>query len=136
VAVFLAFQSQSWHTDDTTGHALEVTTEVGGTLRIIAALVNPVGPAPETEVVTLLNTSPAVIDLDGWALVDRGAHRQPLAGTVPPGAAVAVRLEAPVQLGNGGGTITLVDGRNVKADGAAYTGDQASREGWTVVFSR
>ena len=77
-----------------------------------------------------------LLDLDGWALVDRGAHRQSLAGTVPPGAAVAVRLEAPVQLGNGGGTITLVDGRNVKADGAGYTRDQASREGWTVVFGR
>jgi hypothetical protein len=40
-----------------------------------------------------------------------------------------------VQLGNRGGTISLLDQHGLKADGVAYTADQASREGWTVVFS-
>jgi uncharacterized protein YukJ len=134
VAVFLAFQSQAWHTDDTTGHAITQPADSDRALRIVAALVNPVGPAPEAETVTLLNASPGPIDLAGWALVDRLAHSQPLTGTMPAGAAVTYAVTAPVQLGNKGGTISLLDQNGLKADGVAYTADQASREGWTIVF--
>jgi uncharacterized protein YukJ len=42
LAIFLAFQSQAWHTDDLTGHAI-TGSEPDQTLRIIAALVNPMG---------------------------------------------------------------------------------------------
>ena len=50
VAIFLAFQSQAWHTDDTTGHTLPDTPRRPAPrrrapLRIVAALVNPAGPA-------------------------------------------------------------------------------------------
>ncbi len=66
VAVFLAFQSQVWHTDDTTGHATseaEDTTEDGdATVRIVGSLVNATGPSPEAEFVTLLNSSPDAVD--------------------------------------------------------------------------
>lgn len=45
VAVFLAFQSQAWHTDDTTGHPIDTAPPRPGhreePLRIMAALVNP-----------------------------------------------------------------------------------------------
>ena len=64
VAVFLAFQSQAWHTDDITGHAITEPGPVSGpaepdrVVRIVGALVNPIGPAPEPETVTLLNASP------------------------------------------------------------------------------
>lgn len=135
VAVFLAFQSQSWHTDDSTGHTIRQSVTREGAVRIVAALVNTVGPAPEHETVTLLNISPWPVDLDGWALLDRLDRRQPLIGVVEPGAAVRVGVVAPVQLGNGGGTLTLVDPAGLKVDGVAYTSDQARREGWTVVFS-
>ncbi|GIE99308.1 hypothetical protein Ari01nite_67730 [Paractinoplanes rishiriensis] len=47
------------------------------------------------------------------------------------GAAVRVPVAVPVQLGNSGGTITLLDARGIKADGVAYTG---TRDGWTNVF--
>src|SRR4029450_398711 len=47
VAVFLAFQSQSWHTDDTTRHAIEESpsrpTRPGGPVRVTGPLVNHVG---------------------------------------------------------------------------------------------
>ena len=55
VGIFLAFQSQSWHTDDKTGHTLVdgPIEEFGAeAVRIVAALINPVGPAPEAETVT------------------------------------------------------------------------------------
>ncbi|MFC4064471.1 DUF2278 family protein [Actinoplanes subglobosus] len=145
VAIFLAFQSQAWHTDDITGHRLPELPDAGPApqpspsepdhlVRIVAALVNPPGPAPEVETVTLLNTSPRGIDLAGWSLVDRAGGRMPLSGQLAAGAADRVAVVAPVRLGNGGGTLTLLDERGLKVDGVAWTADQGRREGWSVVF--
>jgi uncharacterized protein YukJ len=135
VAVFLAFQSQAWHTDDSTGHALTEVSDGDHRVRIVAALVNGPGPAPAQETVTLLNTLAVDLDLDGWALLDSADHRMPLAGTeLGAGEAARIRLTAPVQLGNAGGLLTLVDPRGLKVDGVAYTGDQAGNDGLTIVF--
>jgi uncharacterized protein YukJ len=136
VAIFLAFQSQSWHTDDTTGHALDVVVPgVQARVRIVAALVNPLGPGPERERVVLLNASPDPVDLTGWQLADRLKHKCPTpAGTLGPGETLAVELPPTVQLGNDGGAITLLDAAELKVDGVAYTRDQARAEGWTLVF--
>lgn len=106
-----------------------------GTPRFVAALVNPPGPAPEAETVTLFNASPDPVDLTGWHLVDRLGH----ASSVPPGPLVAgaclpVALTDGAQLGNHGGEITLLDANGLKVHGVSYTAEQAAREGWTVVF--
>jgi uncharacterized protein YukJ len=133
VGVFLAFQSQKFHTDDTTGHALGV--EVPASVPIVAALVNPVGPAPEQESVLLLNASPAAVDLTGWQLADRAQQKCPIpGGPLDPGATRVVPVAPPMALGNHGGTITLLDAAGLKASGVAYTEQQARREGWTIVF--
>ena len=144
VAIFLAFQSQAWHTDDTTGHTLPGPTPGPGPLphpsepdfrvRIVAALVNPVGPAPEAETVTLINATPDAIDLAGWQLIDKSEKTQTLDGRIESGATRVVAVKPPVALGNKGGTITLVDASGLKVDGVAYTKDAASAEGWTIVF--
>ena len=39
-----------------------------------------------------------------------------------------------VQLGNKGGSITLLDKGGLKVFGVSYTAEQARREGWTVTF--
>ena len=87
VAIFLAFQSQAWHTDDSTGHTTDGPTGPEGPIdestsrvRIVGALVNPTGPAPETETVTLLNASPDAIDLTGWQISDRMKRKGPVVG--------------------------------------------------------
>ena len=135
VGVFLAFQSQAWHTDDGTGHAADITVEPDHILSIVGALINPVGPAPETETVTLLNSRPDAIDLTGWALLDRLKNRMMLPRqSVPAGETIRIVVQPPTQLGNGGGLITVVDAAGAKVDGVSYTRDQASREGWTVAF--
>lgn len=137
VALFLKFQSQAWHTDDVTGHRIEAPrppTSQDGIVQIVAAMVNPVGPPPEVETVTLLNTSPMSIDLKGWAIADRLKQKQKLTGVVPSGATFVVKLSKEVQLGNKGGIITLLDDRGLKIDGVSYTREQAAREGWTIVF--
>jgi len=146
VGIFLAFQSQAWHTDDTTGHTDAGVPNPGPApepapgepdhmVRIVGALVNPVGPAPEAETVTLLNASLSDIDLSGWSILDQLKQRmvlgpQPLAA----GETTRIRLQAPVQLGNRGGLISLLDPAGLKVDGVAYTKGQADKEGWTVIF--
>jgi uncharacterized protein YukJ len=139
VAIFLAFQSQAWHTDDQTGHAIgdpgPEPEPAERRLRILAALVNPRGPAPEVETVTLLNAGPDEIDLAGWSIADQAKRRLALDSAVlPAGDAVRIFLAPPVQLGNRGGLITLLDPAGLKVDGVAYTKGQAGAEGWSLVF--
>ena len=143
VAIFLAFQSQAWHTDDQSGHALAGPPGPPGPgpdgtdhpMRIVAALVNAVGPAPEQETVTLINAGTQDADLTGWALADRLKQLMPLDPvTLPAGETARILLRPPIQLGNQGGLITLLDPAGLKADGVAYTKQQASTEGRTIVF--
>jgi len=143
-AVFLKFQSQSWHTDDRTGHAITpppppgepqppTTEEPDGLVRIVAALVNSVR-SPEVEQVTLLNTAPHVVSLEGWALLDTQKARLPLSGAMDAGATHVVTITRPLALSNRGGVITLVDEKGLKVDGVSYTREQAKQPGWTLVF--
>ena len=145
VAVFLAFQSQAWHTDDRTGHTITdvITPGPGPTpnpsepdhaVRIIAALVNPIGPAPEQEAVTILNASPASIDLNDWQIADKMKNKASLSGTLEAGCTQLISLPPTVQLGNKGGLITVLDKNALKVDGVSYTQEQAKKEGWTIVF--
>jgi uncharacterized protein YukJ len=156
-AYFTKFQSQSWHTSDSTGHAIGATGEPlppgvppipgpgGGNptgpghdpdhqVRIVAALVNPVGPDPEPETVTLLNTLADAVDLSGWALLDKQKQRMSLTGAIPAGGTLQVSVQPPVHLSNNGGIITLLNQHGVKVDGVSYTGSQAHHEGVTITF--
>jgi hypothetical protein len=104
-------------------------------VRIIAALVNPPGPAPEAETVTLLNASPQAVDLTGWSILDRAKHQMTLQGRLlPPGDSIRIQVAAPVQFGNHGGLITLLNPDGLKVDGVAYTQAQADAEGWSIIF--
>ena len=136
VGIFLKFQSQAWHTDDRTGHALipgPTPVVHDGVVRIIAALVNDTR-TPEQETITLLNTSPQTVSLDGWALADKRENKQPLSGDLAPGATRLLRVAKPLELSNQGGLISLLDDQGLKVDGVSYVKEQARRAGWTLVF--
>jgi uncharacterized protein YukJ len=142
VAIFLAFQSQSFQTDNVTGHATTVPPPIvippqppaaSPGLRIVAALANS-KEDPEVETVTLLNASPATIDLAGYVLADKNKNKLPLSGAVDPGAAVRIAVAAPVQLSNKGGSIMLLDANGKAVDSVSYSHEQASHPGWTIVF--
>ncbi|HVW65008.1 MAG TPA: DUF2278 family protein [Nitrosospira sp.] len=156
VAVFLKFQSQTWHTDDRTGHQIRVETSgpasdrnivsnpfipggqpgpemPDGAVRIVAALVNST-QSPEIEFVTLLNTTTETISLEGWQLADRDKNRMGLTGSIAAGETLRIQLLPPVFLPNKGGIITLLNDRGLRVDGVAYTGAQAGNPGWTVKF--
>jgi hypothetical protein len=47
---------------------------------------------------------------------------------------LTISVQPPVQLGNKGGIITLLDDRDLKVDGVSYTEQEAQRKGWTLVF--
>lgn len=143
IAVFLKFQSQGWHSDDVTGHRIDADPSPPGPapppaqmqsiVRIVAALVDPVGSEPGKETVTLLNTSPRPVDLSGWSIANRAKQKHSLNGSLPPGEVKMITLPKSVALGNQGGIITLLNREGLKIDGVAYTKTQI-REGWTLVF--
>ncbi|MBW3625445.1 MAG: DUF2278 family protein, partial [Armatimonadetes bacterium] len=147
-AIFLAFQSQAWHTDDRTGHpAISAgdkiafgpayapdPSEPDSTVRIVAAMVNPRGGDATGEAATLLNTTPDPILLDGWRLADRVKNTMPLAGVLLPNAPLVVPLTPEISLGNKGGILTLLDPQGMKVDGVSYTREDAAEAGRTLVF--
>ena len=144
VGVFLAFQSQSWHTDDTTGHTLDTgggdvtgaTGDIDGRVRVIAALVNPMGNDVGLERVTLLNVTPSAIDMQGWEIADKNKRRTTIpTATLDPGDTLVVHLSgAGAQLSNKGGIITLLDPDGLKVSGVSYTRVEARQQGWTLAF--
>lgn len=138
VAVFLAFQSQCWHTDDATGHCIgehEQPAEDKSVV-IIAATVNPIGNDPGMERVLLLNTLATAVNLDGWALADKNKLRHPLDGLrLEAGAVASLTLPGTtIQLSNQGGIITLLNRQGLKVHGVQYNKDEVSEQGRTIVF--
>jgi uncharacterized protein YukJ len=156
VGIFLKFQSQTWHTDDTTGH--QVTPQVSGppsdsgvlprpfspgfvptpeapdgAVRIVAALANPV-LSPEVETVTLLNSTDQTISLVGWQILDRDKNSMELSGLIAPGDTVRITLIQPVVLSNKGGQITLLNADGLRVDGVTYTQQDASLPGISLAF--
>jgi len=132
-AVFLKFQSQSWHTSDVTGHTEPTDTSLDGLVRIVAAMVNS-KLSPEKEWVYLLNASDQAVPLAGWQLADKQKAKMPLSGTLDAGAVLRVDVQAPMVLSNKGGIITLLNQDGLKVHGVAYTREQANQPGWTIVF--
>ncbi len=134
-AVFTAFQSQSFHTDDQTGHPLGDYHHGGNNLhenqypvRIIAGLINPKGDDTGKEFIILLNKGPGIINLNGWQILDKFKNADTLANIViQPHSTLRVELTGKgAQLSNKGSNITLLSPDGLKVDGVTYTKDDAS----------
>lgn len=138
VAIFLAFQSQKWHTDDETGHPID--RDSGETsdrdVVIVAGLINPLGDEIGSEAVVLLNTTSDARSLQGWKLVDGNNAFEALDHVqLAAGEARTLTLSGRgARLPNGGGRLTLLDSTGLKVHGVSYTKDQAAATGRTVVF--
>src|SRR5262245_14826679 len=105
-----------------------------GTVRIIAALINP-AHSPETgyENVTLLNTTDAEIDLNGWFIADANG-KQALQGSIARGETMRVWLSSAVQLSNKRDTITVLDAEEKIIHQVVYESRNLPAEGYTMVF--
>ncbi len=144
IAIFIAFQVQAWHTDNTTGDPLndlpihdDNQPEFITPIRIIAAMVNPRTPDVGNEYVLLLNKSDSPIKIEGWQILDKSKKRfDTIANvTIPGGDTLRIALSGKgAQLSNDGGIITLLNKVGLKVDGVAYTKTQASAVGELVVF--
>src|SRR4051812_8443899 len=137
IAILLRFQSQTWHTDDETGHTLSGEPSEPGVVeagvQIVAAVVNPPGPAPEDERVLLLNTGYAPVPLEGWRLAtDIGTAS--LSGTVPAAEVLVISMPDTAPLSNKGSRISLLDPDGLKVHGVAYTAADASDDDRLIVF--
>lgn len=138
-AVFTAFQSQSFTTDEKGNPVVGAPVPVPGDgqqvnpsmLRIIAALVNPSGNEPGSEYVILLNKSARAVNLNGWQIMDKLNKRDTIQNqTIGAGDALRIKLSGlGAQLSNKGGNITLLSNEGVKIDGVSYTREDAAREG-------
>lgn len=109
---------------------------VTGPVRIVAALVNPIGADPGSETVTLVNTAPTAVPLAGWRLVDKADHHHEIGDVTLQGGTGTTIILSPnaMQLSNKGGTIRLIDRSGQVVHFVSYSKAQASREGETVVF--
>jgi uncharacterized protein YukJ len=154
IAFFSAFQSQSFHTNDLDGSPIEqddTTTgvkplatgaeplaDVKSAVKIIAALVNPIGNDKGNEWVMLLNVTSTPVDVNNWSLKDRVKRGLPLNGIIQPGSIMTVTFpsqsEQDFQLGNNGGIITLLNAQGLKVDGISYTKEDVREQGYVVVF--
>ncbi|WP_209018869.1 lamin tail domain-containing protein [Endobacterium cereale] len=106
------------------------------TVRILAALVNPLGEDQDKETVTLINTGSETQSLEAWKLVDANRNSFGLEDvTLAPGMAITIRLPRnSVQLSNKGGEIRLVNRDGHTAHVVTYSKAQAQDQGRTIVF--
>jgi len=138
VALFLAFQSQSFHTDDLGNAVSEVPIQSSASkdIYIIAAMVSPEAGQPEK--VYLLNAANTPVSLDGFIITDM-LERQLLLNNhiIEAGEMLVVTLDTgTIQLGNNGGALSLLDPDGKTVDGVSYTKKQAENKGKLVVFSK
>lgn len=132
-AVFTAFQSQAFHTDDTTGNPISAPTDTA-LVRIMAAMVNPVGVDTGKEYVILLNKGTQAINLSGWQIADKLKNKDTIGTqTIDAGNTLRINLSGQgAQLSNQGGIITLLNNNHLKVDGVTYTKKDAAVEGQLV----
>ncbi|HLZ88652.1 MAG TPA: DUF2278 family protein [Puia sp.] len=142
-AIFTAFQSESFHTDDQTGDPLVAAgpgnpqnPENSSTVSIAAALVNPKGGDPGKEYVLLLNKGSEAVDLSGWKIADSHKNKDTISKqAIQPGDTLRVNLSGHgAQLSNKGGIITLLNPQGLKVDGVTYTRRDVVKEGVLVEF--
>lgn len=133
VAIFLAFQSQKFHTDDITGNPIDVRTEFEENSVIIAAAL--LNPKTGNKTISLLNTTSEDIDMTGWSLTDCMRNKYELSGNMDKGSFMTVTIpENVLYLPVSGGIISLLDNKNLKVNGVSYTFQDYNRKGKTIVF--
>jgi len=155
--LFIKFQNQVWHTDESSGDPLpdaprvpDVTVPAEETIpswdpvptaspyrraRIIGALVNPAKDDVGKESVTVFNLTTSDLDVTGYRILDRNDREDVLSGVIPAAEARTFRLSGRgAQLSNQGGTITLLDAQGLKVDGVTYSKADASVQDVALSF--
>lgn len=112
-----------------------VAVSAVGTVRIVAAMVNPQGADAGFETVVLVNAQPVAVSIEDWMIEDKNGKRERLTGSLPAADFRKIKLSGlSAQLSNDGGTITLRDAAGQAVHSVPYTRSQASQQGGLVVF--
>lgn len=105
------------------------------TVKIIAALLNPIGDEIGAESVTIINTSSQYINLNGWTIMDKNGGIESIPDCIlPAGSTLRLSLGNNLRLSNRGGNISLLNPNNQVIDTVNYSENDASTEGITVIF--
>ncbi|MGO9740306.1 MAG: DUF2278 family protein [Roseiarcus sp.] len=145
-AIFLAFQSQGWHTNssgdliggatgceapryDYSGPTPRLVLPLERAAEITSAHKNPDGAGSAV----IANMSAAPLDLVGWRLMIDAEISFPLPPRrLDPGEPMSVPLPAGA-LDDRGGLVTLINAANLRVDGEAYRGGDGAK-GWSTSF--
>jgi hypothetical protein len=147
IAMFLAFQSQAWHTNDSgdllygsTGCEAPLYDFSSGAFSALpipkrAAEITSAHRAPDgTGAIVVANMTAEPLDLTDWRLLVDAQRIYPLPAThLPPGQPLSAALPAGA-LSDGGGLVTLVNSSNLRVDGVAYLGGDPNA-GWSTSFA-
>src|SRR5215210_411864 len=143
-AIFLAFQTQSWHTDDhgnpipypnRSGHGRESEDkDWTPRARIVGAFVHPNDEKRGVEHVAIRNDRDEPLHVSGWRLLNRDGDVTILDGVVPPRTVRRFLLPADVPLSSRGGLIRLLDGDGQEVDGVSYTRHEVRRKHGSLTF--
>jgi poly(U)-specific endoribonuclease len=136
--VYLGPGGDDTNPEDTPGRGGEQPSTQDSPVRIIAALVNPLGDDLGKETVTLINTGSASVSLEGWFLLDAMNNRYVLSdqsNVIAAGATAAITLpKNSIQLSNKGGEIRLLNRDGKAVHRVSYTKVQAQEQGRTLIF--
>ena len=105
-------------------------------VRIISAMVNPVGDDVGFEMITLVNVAAKEVVITNWSLKDKNDNVHVIEEkTIKPGEFFPVKLSGKnVQLSNKGGNIRLYDDKQKLIHKVSYSKAQARNQGATVLF--
>ena len=143
-AIFLAFQTQSWQTDDRgrptpypehdhrrsaagDGHTAPLA-------RIVAAFVHPNDEKAGVEHVAIRNDSDEPLSVGGWRLLNRAGDATVLDGVVPARGVRRFEILNNVPLSSRGGVIRLVDNEGEEVDEVSYTRHEVRRKHGSLTF--
>lgn len=116
---------------------LEEDGDCGGDpskVRIASALPNPFGSDAGKETVTLHNSDPNCVNLEGWSLRDEADHEVRLVGSIGGGSSRTIELgKGQLPLNNDGDTIWLKDALGQQIDMVKYEGLQV-KPGKEILF--
>jgi uncharacterized protein YukJ len=143
-AIFLAFQTQSWQTDDRGHPSPDPRHDERGPAmredsptplaRIVGAFVHLYDEKDRVEHVSIRNDSLAPLPVGGWHLLNRDGDGTVLNGVVPPRTARRFELGRDVPISSRGGVIRLVDVEGKEVDAVSFTRREVRRMHGSLSF--
>jgi len=139
-ALFTRFQSQIIQTEELTAAPLMIKPlgemDSSTKVKILAALINPIGNDIGMEKVYLINTGTNPVNLEQWFFRDKHGNQEILKGSIHGGEVIIIHLSGKgIQLSNQGGLISLMDSKGNKISGVSYSQAQIPEKGEILIFA-